>query len=118
MLTFTMQSGGYLHNMNHAGSVLSYLEELGASAVGFNCVPADRFTPLLVRDLCRYIKGPLVCKPNAGVPIITENGPDYGGDYHYFAQTLKECRDNGAQILGGCCGSTPDHIKATYLRLV
>jgi 5-methyltetrahydrofolate--homocysteine methyltransferase len=67
----------------------------------------------LVSKLRRYVKGPLVCKPNAGVPVI---GPDklahYGMQPEEFAQIVSHCRDMGASILGGCCGTAPEYIEA------
>ena len=113
MYTFTMQGDGSLFSGADAGKVLKELEEAGAAAVGFNCVAADMMTPYLITRLRRYVKGPLICKPNAGVPTI---GPD--GIAHYaqtpeeFAQIMKQCKENGATILGGCCGTAPEYIAA------
>ena len=113
MYSFTMQPDGSLFSGADAGQVLRELEQAGAAAVGFNCVAADMMTPYLVSRLRRYVRGPLICKPNAGVPTI---GPD--GIAHYsqtpeeFAGFVKQCRDNGATILGGCCGTGPEYIAA------
>ncbi len=113
MYTFTMQGDGSLFSGADAGKILKDLETAGAAAVGFNCVAADMMTPYLISRLRRYVKGPLICKPNAGVPTI---GPD--GIAHYsqtpekFAAIVKQCRDNGAVILGGCCGTGPEYIAA------
>ena len=67
----------------------------------------------LVSKLRRSVKGPLVCKPNAGVPVI---GPDqlahYGMEPEEFAKIVCQCRDMGASIFGGCCGTEPRHIAA------
>ena len=113
MYTFTMQADGSFFSGRAAGPVLQELEEAGAAAVGFNCVAADSMTPGLVSKLRRYVKGPLVCKPNAGVPVI---GPDklahYGMEPEEFAKIVSECRDMGASILGGCCGTDPRYIRA------
>ena len=113
MYTFTMQPDGSFFSGRDAGPVLRELEESGAAAVGFNCVAADFMTPGLVSKLRRYVKGPLVCKPNAGVPVI---GPDklahYGMQPEEFAQIVSECRDMGTSILGGCCGTAPEYIEA------
>ena len=73
LYTFTMQPDGSLFSGRDAGPVLQELEEAGAAAVGFNCVAADMFTAGLVSKLRRYVKGPLICKPNAGVPVIGED---------------------------------------------
>ncbi len=74
LYTFTMQPDGSLFSGRDAGPILRELEAAGAAAVGFNCVAADRLTPNLVSKLRRWVKGPLVCKPNAGVPVINETG--------------------------------------------
>lgn len=111
MYTFTMQPDGSLFSGRDAGPVLRDLEKLGAAAVGFNCVAADMMTPHLVSKLRRYVKGPLICKPNAGVPVIGSDGiPHYPQTPGEFASIVKSCFDNGANILGGCCGTAPEYI--------
>lgn len=111
--TFTMQSDGSLFSGADAVPILQELEQSGAAAVGFNCVAADMMTPYLVSKLRRYVRGPLVCKPNAGVPVIGQSGlPEYSLDPTGFARILKECAQNGATLLGGCCGTTPAHMEA------
>ncbi len=113
MYTFTMQPDGSLLSGREAGPVLRELEKAGAAAVGFNCVAADAFTPGLVSKLKRYVKGPLVCKPNAGVPVIGDDGiPQYPMGPEEFAAILKDCRAMGAELLGGCCGTSPEFIRA------
>ena len=111
MYTFTMQSDGSLFSGADAGNVLKGLEDAGAAAVGFNCVAADMMTPYLVSKLRRYVKGPLICKPNAGVPVINEQGiAVYSQTPAEFAAIVSQCRANGASIFGGCCGTTPDYV--------
>ena len=111
--TFTMQPDGSLFSGMEAGPVLRELEESGAAAVGFNCVTADRMTPYLVSKLRRYVKGPLVCKPNAGNPVINSAGiAEYPMAPAEFADIMGQCAANGATLLGGCCGTTPVHIAA------
>ncbi len=113
MYTFTMQSDGALFSGRDAAPVLRSLEEAGAAAVGFNCVAADMMTPHLVSKLRRAVKGPLICKPNAGLPVIDADGiPQYLQSPQEFAEIVVGCRANGASILGGCCGTAPAHIAA------
>lgn len=113
MFSFTMQSDGSLFSGMDAGAVLRELEEAGAAAVGFNCVAADMMTPYLVSKLRRSVKGPLLCKPNAGIPVIGEdNMPHYPMTPMEFGEILKQCSQMGATLLGGCCGTTPEHIAA------
>ena len=111
MYSFTMQSDGALFSGMDAGPVLRELEQAGAAAVGFNCVAADMMTPYLVTKLRRYVKIPLICKPNAGIPTINAEGiAVYSQTPEEFGGILRQCRDNGATILGGCCGTSPDYI--------
>ena len=113
MFSFTMQPDGSLFSGADAGKVLQELEKAGADAVGFNCVAADMMTPHLVSKLRRYTSLPLICKPNAGNPVINEQGiAEYDLTADTFAQIIKQCADNGARLLGGCCGTTPDFIAA------
>ena len=118
MYTFTMQPDGSFFSGREAGPVLRELEESGAVAVGFNCVAADSFTPGLVSKLRRFVKGPLVCKPNAGIPVIGDDGlAHYGMAPADFAQIVSQCAECGAAILGGCCGTDPRHIAALKEKL-
>ena len=119
MYSFTMQSDGSLFSGMDAGNVLRELEQAGAAAVGFNCVGADMMTPHLVSKLRRSVKGPLLCKPNAGIPVIGEdNLPHYPMGPAEFSQILQDCAQMGAALLGGCCGTTPEHIAAVKNRLL
>lgn len=119
LYTFTMQPDGSLFSGRDAAPVLRELEEAGACAVGFNCVAADSMTAGLVSRLRRYVKGPLVCKPNAGVPVIGEgNLPVYPMAPAEFAAIVSDCAAMGANILGGCCGTTPEHIAAVKAKQI
>ena len=113
MYSFTMQTDGSLFSGADAGPVLRELEEAGAAAVGFNCLAADMMTPYLVTKLRRSVKGPLLCKPNAGIPVIEPDGAvNYPMTPAEFAGIMAQCAANGATLLGGCCGTDPEFIKA------
>ena len=113
LYTFTMQADGSLFSGRDAGPVLRDLEDAGAAAVGFNCVAADMMTPGLVSKLRRYVKGPLVCKPNAGNPVIGDDLlAHYPMEPEEFAAIMAQCAANGATLLGGCCGTDPAFIRA------
>ena len=118
MYTFTMQPDGSLFSGRDVGPVLRELEEAGAAAVGFNCVPLSDLTPALICKLRRYVKGPLICKPNAGEPVIGADGlAHYPMSAEEFAEKMQLCVDAGAALLGGCCGTTPEHIKAVCQKV-
>lgn len=111
MYTFTMQPDGALFSGADAAPMLRELEIAGAAAVGFNCVPMNMLTPGLVSKLRRHVRGPLICKPNAGEPVIGDDGlAHYNMDSSRFAALMADCFAAGASLLGGCCGTTPEHI--------
>ncbi len=111
LFTFTMQPDGNLFTGAEAGPVLRELEVMGAAAVGFNCVAASEDTPALVCKLRRHVRGNLICKPNAGFPIAAPDGSEtYPMTPEEFGAIMHQCRENGATLLGGCCGTTPEHI--------
>ena len=112
MYSFIMQPDASLFSGMDAAPVLQSLEEAGAAAVGFNCVAADGLTPGLVSRLRRFVKGPLLCKPNAGNPIIGDDGiANYPMTPTEFAAIMQGCARMGATLLGGCCGTSPAFIE-------
>ena len=118
MYTFTMQSSGDLFSGRDAGPILKSLQDSGAAAVGFNCVAADMMTAGLVSKLRRYVSIPLICKPNAGVPVIGEdNQAHYPMAPEEFADIMADCAAMGASLLGGCCGTAPAFIAAVKNKL-
>ena len=113
MYTFTMQPDGALFSGMDGIKILKTLEDAGAAAVGFNCVAADNLTAGLVAKMHRSIRIPLVCKPNAGNPVIGEDQiPVYPMGCEEFAAICADCAQMSASLLGGCCGTTPAHIRA------
>lgn len=111
MYSFVMTPDGALFSGTDAGPILQELEQAGAAAVGFNCVAADMMTPYLVTKLRRFVKGPLLCKPNAGIPVIGSDGvARYSMDIPEFVNIQRQCLQNGATLLGGCCGTDPDFM--------
>jgi 5-methyltetrahydrofolate--homocysteine methyltransferase len=112
MYSFVMTADGSLYSGQDAVPVLKDLSE-NAAAVGFNCVAADMMTPYLVRKIAKEIRIPILCKPNAGNPVINAAGvPEYSMDADEFAKIALDCHRSGAKLLGGCCGTTPEHIAA------
>lgn len=113
LYSFTMQPDGSLFSGMPALPVLKELEQAGAAGVGFNCVAADDLLPQLVQKLRSQLECPLICKPNAGIPTIgADQIPVYPMGPEEYAQIMKNCAAAGATLLGGCCGTTPEHIRA------
>lgn len=118
MYSFTMQPDASLFSGMPAGPILKELEEMGAAAVGFNCVAADCMTAGLVSKLRRYVRGPLLCKPNAGNPLIGDDRlPHYPMEKEEFAAIVGDCIEMGATLVGGCCGTAPEYISQLRLEI-
>ncbi len=85
-------------------------------AVGLNCVSGGRQMVDLVRKI-GHIEGLFSTMPNAGYPTVRGNRTFYEGDPGYFSDQLGQLRALGVQILGGCCGTTPDHMREVAKKL-
>lgn len=94
-------------------STVAMLEGLGVDAIGMNCgLGPDLMIPM-VKRMTEVASVPIVVNPNAGLPR-TENGQtvfDVGPEE--FAEVMGQIADMGVQVLGGCCGTTPEHIRKT-----
>ena len=85
----------------------------GADVVGVNCGVGPRATLDILQELAAAgIEAPLFVKPNAGLPRITGGQPLYPSSPEYFANFALRAKDLSAAVVGGCCGSTPAHIRA------
>ena len=85
---------------------------LGADAVGVNCSLGAKDMLPLVKKICEHATCPVIVQPNAGLPKIREGMTVYDDTPDTFSQAMGEMADLGVTILGGCCGTTPDHIRA------
>lgn len=118
MLSFALREDGCLRSGEDTKTVFAALEREGALALGVNCVPADDMLPAMIQKLKAYTGVPLLCKPNAGRPVRQPGGTyAYPVDAHRFADILLRCADAGADLIGGCCGTTPEAIAATAQRI-
>lgn len=86
------------------------LEALGADAIGVNCSLGPLELIPIVREMRKYTSLPVIVKPNAGLPDPVTGGYDISADD--FLNYSKELAEAGANIFGGCCGTTPEFIKA------
>ena len=85
----------------------------GADVVGVNCGVGPRATLDILQELAAAgIEAPLFVKPNAGLPRITGGEPLYPSSPDYFANFALRAKDLSAAVIGGCCGATPEHIRA------
>lgn len=115
MATMTFESDGRTLYGTDAVTAAVVLESLGADAVGMNCsVGPDKMVDI-VRQMASVTSIPVIAKPNAGLPSLDESGNTvYDMDAEEFGACMETLVEAGASIVGGCCGTTPDHIAATY----
>jgi methionine synthase I (cobalamin-dependent)/5,10-methylenetetrahydrofolate reductase len=93
--------------------VASALAGLPVTAIGANCTVGPQRMLAVVRELRRYTSLPLSAQPNAGLPRrVHSRRFEYRLDHDYFVRYARRCAEAGASIVGGCCGTTPAHIKA------
>ena len=113
--TLSFESDGKTLYGTDAVTAALVLEGLGVDAVGVNCSTGPEQMVQLVADMRRHIAIPVIAKPNAGMPSLDENGKTiYAMSPEEFAKKSLALIEAGAGILGGCCGTTPEHIKALY----
>ena len=92
-------------------SVVALLEGLGVDALGMNCgMGPEQMLPIL-QEMVNYTSLPIIVKPNAGLPKQKEGHTYYDVVPERFAAALQEIVKNGACVIGGCCGTTPEHIR-------
>ena len=94
------------------------LENLGADAIGINCSTGPKEMIPLIESMKQYASIPILAKPNAGLPELVDGKTIYDMTPEAFAQYGEELVKAGASILGGCCGTTPEHIKALVDKTV
>jgi len=98
-------------------AMVAMLEGMGADAIGVNCsFGPDKLAPI-VREYLKYASVPVLLKPNAGLPHSEDGKTVYDTDEATFADITAGLVSEGVRIAGGCCGTTPDYIKALTDRI-
>lgn len=111
MVTLTFnEDGRTLYGTDPATAAL-VLTTLGVDAVGVNCSTGPDKMIEIVKEMSKYADIPIVAKPNAGLPMLEDGETVYDMGPEQFAQEMLPLIDAGADVLGGCCGTTPEHIK-------
>ena len=111
IVTFTPDSSGRLLTGADILTAVTLIEGLGADALGINCgLGPEQMKPLLA-DIVKHAGIPVMISPNAGMPAQINGVTEYHVTPEIFAQEMADFAAH-AQIIGGCCGTTPEHIKA------
>ena len=113
LCTMTVESDGSLMFGGNVFDAAADLEAMGADAVGVNCSVGPDQLEAIVAGIHQRVSIPVVAKPNAGLPEITDDGDAvYPIGPEDFARAMAALHRAGADVLGGCCGTTPNHIRA------
>ena len=111
MVTLTFaEDGRTLFGTNPETAAL-VMTAMGVDAIGVNCSTGPDKMVSVIEKMCRYTALPIVAKPNAGLPQLVDGETVYDMGPETFAEEMCVLAEAGADILGGCCGTTPEHIR-------
>lgn len=91
---------------------VTYLESLHVDVLGFNCGGSLDEDEKLADEFCRYAHLPVLSQPNAGLPVVVNGKDVFKVEPEEFSESQLKNFAKGVSLLGGCCGTTPGHIKA------
>ncbi|WP_416071548.1 methionine synthase [Streptomyces sp. ME02-8801-2C] len=118
IVSVTVEATGTMLLGSEIGAALTALEPLGIDMIGLNCATGPAEMSEHLRYLSRHSRIPLSCMPNAGLPVLTKDG----AHYPLGAPELADAQDNfvreyGLSLVGGCCGTTPEHLRQVVERV-
>jgi len=113
----SLQEPGVLQNQMSVNQALTRLEGLGADVIGLNCRLGPHHMLLTLEQIELPKHAFLSAYPNASLPTYTDGKFHYEGDAEYFQKSARSFRNQGVRLIGGCCGTTPAHIKAFAAEL-
>jgi 5-methyltetrahydrofolate--homocysteine methyltransferase len=113
-MKFNPEPAGTYHSMmgDSPEQLVAVAEELSCAVVGTNCGHGIRTMLALVAQIAALTDLPVICQPNAGLPELAGGKTVYREDASMFAEHLPALYEAGAAIIGGCCGTTAEHIRA------
>ncbi|MEV8352181.1 methionine synthase [Streptomyces niveus] len=114
----TVETTGTMLLGSEIGAALTALEPLGIDMIGLNCATGPAEMSEHLRYLAQHSRIPLSCMPNAGLPVLGKDGAHYpltAGELADAQETF--VRDYGLSLVGGCCGTTPEHLRQVVERV-
>ncbi|MFK0220570.1 methionine synthase [Streptomyces vinaceus] len=114
----TVETTGTMLLGSEIGAALTALEPLGIDMIGLNCATGPAEMSEHLRYLARNARIPLSCMPNAGLPVLGKNGAHYPLSAPELADAQETfVREYGLSLVGGCCGTTPEHLRQVVERV-
>ncbi|MFF3887664.1 methionine synthase [Streptomyces sp. NPDC001914] len=118
LVSMAFETTGTMLLGSEIGAALTALEPLGIDMIGLNCSTGPAEMSEHLRYLTRHSRIPLLCMPNAGLPVLTKNGAHFPLDAEGLADAQENfVRDYGLSLVGGCCGTTPEHLRQVVERV-
>ncbi|SEQ81757.1 methionine synthase (B12-dependent) [Streptomyces sp. yr375] len=118
IVSVTVETTGTMLLGSEIGAALTALEPLGIDMIGMNCATGPAEMSEHLRYLARNARIPLACMPNAGLPVLGKNGAHYPLSAPELADAQENfVREYGLSLVGGCCGTTPEHLRQVVERV-
>ncbi|WP_427923514.1 methionine synthase [Streptomyces sp. cg40] len=118
LVSMAFETTGTMLLGSEIGAALTALEPLGIDMIGLNCSTGPAEMSEHLRYLARHSRTPLLCMPNAGLPILTKDGAHFPLDPEGLADAQEHfVQDYGLNLVGGCCGTTPEHLRQLVERV-
>ncbi|MET9526236.1 homocysteine S-methyltransferase family protein, partial [Streptomyces coeruleorubidus] len=118
LVSVTVETTGTMLLGSEIGAALTALEPLGIDMIGLNCATGPAEMSEHLRHLSRHSRVPLSCMPNAGLPVLTKDGAHYPLTAVELADAQESfVREYGLSLVGGCCGTTPEHLRRIVERV-
>ncbi len=113
IITMTFEENGCALTGADVLAMTALAEALGADALGINCGLGPKQIKAMFEKLVKYASIPILLQPNAGLPHVENSVTVYDVEPEEFAEYMADFAKKGAWLLGGCCGTTPQHIRKT-----
>ncbi|MFE9042024.1 methionine synthase [Streptomyces sp. NPDC007818] len=118
IVSVTVETTGTMLLGSEIGAALTALEPLGIDMIGLNCATGPAEMSEHLRYLARHSRIPLSVMPNAGLPVLTSDGAHYPLSPAELADAQETfVREYGLSLVGGCCGTTPEHLRQVVERV-
>jgi 5-methyltetrahydrofolate--homocysteine methyltransferase len=111
MVSLTFKEEGRTFYGTDPRTAITVLQSMGADAVGVNCSTGPDKMLGIIREMKQYAHVPIIAKPNAGIPKLIDGKTVFPMEPEEFAAEMEKLVAEGASLVGGCCGSTPEHIR-------
>jgi 5-methyltetrahydrofolate--homocysteine methyltransferase len=118
LVSMAFETTGTMLLGSEIGAALTALEPLGIDVIGLNCSTGPAEMSEHLRHLARHARIPLLCMPNAGLPVLTKQGAHFPLGPEGLADAQESfVAEYGLSLVGGCCGTTPEHLRLVVERV-